>query len=187
MFKMCTTKVRQCVDLIKTALPHVGSDYFNLKTNYKQIVRERVFCYEFYHQLRNRMTTPLELTLNGEIDKGGHPDFAPDGWKNPDFVFHIPGTHEHNTLVIEVKGKLESKGIKKDFNTITTFIEKYQYTAGVFVLYNHSLEELKQSAGQVLRNYNSRPSANFVHILAIKHHGMDCEELLLSELNQREH
>lgn len=100
-------------------------------------------------------------------------------------MFHIPGTHTGNTLVIEVKGKLAPlDDIEKDFNTITTFIEKYTYKAGVFVLYNHSLESLKQSAGQLLRNYNSRPSANSVHILAIENPGMDCEELLLSELSE---
>jgi len=130
------------------------------------------------------MTEP-DLTINGEIDKRGHIDFAPEDQKNPDFVFHIPGTHEGNTLVIEVKGKLEPDDIEKDFNTITTFIEEYEYTAGVFVLYNHSLERLKRSAGQVLRKYNSRPSANSVHILAIERPGMNCEELLLSESNQQ--
>jgi hypothetical protein len=152
MFKMYTTIVRQCVDLIKTALSQVELDYFKLETNYEPpgIVRERVFCYELYHQLRNGMATKLDLTLNGEIDKSGHDDFAKKDQKNPDFVFHIPGTHTGNTLVIEVKGKLAPlDDIEKDFNTITTFIEKYTYKAGVFVLYNHSLESLKQSAGQL--------------------------------------
>lgn len=185
MFKMYTTIVRQCVDLIKTALSQVELDYFKLETNYEPpgIVRERVFCYEFYHQIRKIMTDS-DLKLNSEIDKRGHPDFAPGGWKNPDFVIHTPGTHENNTFIIEVKGKLEPKKIGEDIKKIITFIEEYQYKAGVFVLYNHSLESLKQSAGQLLRNYNSRPSANSVHILAIENPGMDCEELLLSELSE---
>jgi len=188
MFKMCTTIVRQYVDLIKTALSQIGSDYFKVKTTYKKsgIVRERVFCYEFYHQIRKIMTDS-DLKLNSEIDKRGHPDFAPGGWKNPDFVIHTPGTNENNTFIIEVKGKLEPKKIGEDIKKIITFIEEYQYTAGVFVLYNHSLERLKQRAGHVLMEYNSRLSANSVHILAIENHGMDCEELLLSELNHREH
>ena len=187
MCKMCNTIVRQSVDLIKNALSQVGSDYFKLKTTFEPsgIVRERVFCYELYHQLRNRMTTILDLTLNGEIDKRGHIDFAPKDQKNPDFVFHIPGTHEGNTLVIEVKGKLKSDAIENDLNKIITFIERYDYKAGVFVLYNYSLERLKKRAGQVLRKYNSRPFANSVYILAIEHPGMNCEELLLSESNQQ--
>ena len=186
MFKMCTAIVRQYVDLIKTALLQVEPVYFKLITNYKPsgIVRERVFCYELYHQIRKRMTG-LDLTINGEIDKRGHPDFVPGGSKNPDFVFHKPGSNEDNTLVIEVKGKLKSDAIENDFNKIITFIEEYNYKAGVFVLYNYSLERLKQRAGQVLRNYNNRPSANSVHILAIEHPGMNCEELLLSESNQQ--
>lgn len=189
IFKMmCTSTVRPYIDLIKHALPQVGPGYFILTTTYEPsgIVRERVFCYELYHQLRKIMTTNLDLTLNGEIDKRGHIDFAQNDQKNPDFVFHIPGTHEGNTLVIEVKGKLNPcVDIKKDFNTITTFIEKYGYIAGIFVLYNHSLSELKQTAGQVLRRFMTRPSANSIHILTIEQPEGDCEELLLSELNQQ--
>jgi hypothetical protein len=185
MFRMCmhTSIARQYIDLIKTALSQVKSDYFKLPTTYKSsgIVRERVFCYELYHQMRSTMTN---LIINGEIDKRGHIDFVKKDQKNPDFVYHIPGSHEGNTLVIEVKGRLNRLDyIGKDFNTITNFIEEYGYKAGVFVLYNHSLEELMQSAGQFLRNYRSRSSASSIYILAIKRHGIDCEELKLSEWN----
>ena len=41
-------------DLVKKALSNVSQDYFNLKVTYDSlgIVRERIFCYELYHQLR---------------------------------------------------------------------------------------------------------------------------------------
>ena len=72
------------------------------------------------------------LSLNGEIQKQGHIDFEKKDRKNPDFVFHVPGTHEHNTLIVEVKGKIVDE-IKKDFTTLLTFVNKYDYRAGIFI------------------------------------------------------
>lgn len=177
--------IREYIELIKEALSQVEPAYFELTTTYEPsgIVRERVFCYELYHQLRNRMTTNHKLTLNGEIDKRGHIDFNHEDQKNPDFVFHIPGTHEGNTLIIEVKGKLNSIDIKKDFDTVSTFIEKYNYQAGIFILYNHSLDEFIEESSQMLNHFKKKLSANSFYILTIKQPQKSCEEHLLSELD----
>jgi hypothetical protein len=35
--------------------------------------RERVYCYELYHQMRRRWPLNCEYSLNGEVDKRGHP------------------------------------------------------------------------------------------------------------------
>lgn len=138
--------IESCINLIEQALNNMTDNYFRLTTTYEPtgIVRERVFCYELYHQIRLRQPNNHNLSLNGEIDKRGHVDFDIEDRKNPDFVFHIPGEHHGNTLICEVKGILDrSRGIVKDFETISLFISKYGYLAGVFVLYNHSLEELR--------------------------------------------
>jgi hypothetical protein len=123
------------------------------------------------------------LSLNGEIDKRGHIDFDLADRKNTDFVFHIPGTFEGNTLVVEVKGKLNLEDIEKDFTTISTFVEKYRYIAGVFILYNHSLTELVEEAGPILRNFKSKLSANSLYILTIEEANSACIEYLLSDLD----
>ena len=174
--------------MIKTALSQVEPDYFKVPTTYELsgIVRERVFCYELYHQLRklrNSKTTKLDLELNGEIDKRSHIDFDKKDRKNPDFVFHNPGTHERNTLVIEVKGKLHKRGIEKDFNTISTFIEKYEYKAGIFILYNHSIQELTEKRGKELKKFKKKLSANRIYILTIKSPEENCKVSLLSKLH----
>lgn len=136
--------IEEIIKQIATAASHVADKYLNLTTTYEPsgIVRERVFCYELYHQLRLHVDDYQQLTLNGEIDKRGHPDFREVDRKNPDFVFHIPGQHEGNTIVCEVKGNLDISGIVKDLETITTFVSLYNYKAGVFLLYNHTLSEL---------------------------------------------
>jgi hypothetical protein len=176
---------REDIDLVKRSLEGIGKEYFKLITTYEPsgIVRERVFCYELYHQIRLNMGTDYALSLNGEIDKRGHVDFHPADQKNPDFVFHLPGTHEGNTLIVEVKGTLtRRKEIIQDFSTILLFVTKYQYQAGIFILYNHSLHELVEDLGQGLRELTSDPSASSVYILAISEAHASCEETSLSAL-----
>lgn len=131
--------------IILEALNCVEQPYYNLKTTYEPtgIVRERVFCYELYHHIRCLQTHRHEtkLTLNGEIDKRGHLHFDKNDRKNPDFVFHIPGEMTGNTFVMEVKGTAKETYIDKcmkDFETLELFVSRYQYKAGIFLLYNYS-------------------------------------------------
>lgn len=158
-------KCKEYLDLIKEGLDNVDDSYFRLQTTYDEngIVRERVFCYELYHQIRclqqsNVCTT--QLTLNGEIDKRGHVDFDRSDRKNPDFNFHVPGTMGHNTFVIEVKGTIHEsnvEGCKKDFNTLVRFIDKYQYKYGIFIAYNSSLKNLEYVLEEMLeREFNDK-------------------------------
>lgn len=176
---------REHIDLVKKSLEGIGQEYFKLTTTYEPsgIVRERVFCYELYHQIRLNMRTDYALSLNGEIDKRGHVDFRPTDQKNPDFVFHVPGTHEGNTLIVEVKGTLtRHKEIIQDFSTILRFVKNYQYQAGIFILYNHSLQELAADLRKGLRELASDPNASAVYILAMRKAHASCEEFSLSTL-----
>ena len=106
------TGLKKYFDLILCSLDNVEQPYYNLKTTYEPsgIVRERVFCYELYHQIRCLQTkrNEIELTLNGEIDKRGHVAFTQEDQKNPDFVFHIQGEMIVNTIVLEVKGRSDN-------------------------------------------------------------------------------
>jgi hypothetical protein len=96
----------------------ISAAYFLLSVAYKDrpIKRERVYCYELYHQLRVALRdTPL--TLTGEPDKRGHTDFT-DKQPNPDFILHTPGHHEDNTAVIEVECRLDQEHLTKDLKTL---------------------------------------------------------------------
>jgi hypothetical protein len=181
---------REYIDLFKKALPRIKPSYFRLTTTYEPsgIVRERVFCYELYHQIRSIMTDDKKLSLNGEIDKRSHKDFEKGDRKNPDFVFHMPGKRHFNALVVEVKGKLlDFRGrplnsIRKDFETIRLFINKYNYRAGVFILYNHSFEELMKRHGQTIAQLRSDPSGSSIFILSISQPLGCCEEHVLARV-----
>ena len=164
-----TLMINEIIDIINMAASQVTQNYLNLTTTYEPsgIVRERVFCYELYHQIRLILGKNHKLTLNGEIDKRGHQDFKVEDRKNPDFVFHIPGQHEGHTIILEVQGNIDTEGITKDFRTIRTFISSYQYQAGIFLLYNHKLTELLEVLGDKLEEFINSDYADQIVIITL--------------------
>lgn len=128
---------------LKEALSKIDQSYYRVLTNYGEIVRERVFCYEFYHQMRLIEGKYSLSKLHAEIDKSGHGAFKDGDKRNPDFIFHNPGTMSGNQVIIEVKGDIEGD-ICKDFETLTIFCKNYQYKLGYFILFGSNLSELKR-------------------------------------------
>ena len=170
------------------ALTRVGESYFSLETMYSQegIIRERVFCYELYHQLRLiQATQPIlqSLCLHGEIDKSGHPIFR-NFEKNPDFVFHRPGSMESNVCVVEVKGKLVTGDVNKDLTTLLTFVGRYEYQFGLFVCFGHEVEELRPICIQWPESQEFRHLAGQIDILVIERLGSTPYRTTLSNLVQ---
>ena len=144
------------LEVVQRALERIDQSFFKVVTAREPdgIVRERVFCYELYHQMRSlgKSDDDFSLVWHGEIDKRGHEDFAIEDRFNPDFILHGPGDHGLNCVVVEVKGTLRNpEGIKNDINKLATFVEKYAYTLGIFVLYNHTLEEFKTIFTEMLQ------------------------------------
>ena len=121
-------KIESFVEMIKGSLDNVGDEYYKITTTYESsgIVRERVFCYELYHQMRLVQSARglTDVQIHGEIDKSGHIAFDRNSRKNPDFVFHVPGMMKGNAIVVEVKGKIEGnyqEGVYKDIVTLSKF------------------------------------------------------------------
>lgn len=142
-------------EIILEALENVDQSYYTIPVTYRseEIVRERVFCYEFYHQLRclAEKNKKIDIKINGEIDKRGNRDF---NGENPDFVFHLPGTMERNSIVIEVKGNAQNDYINKcikDFTTLKNFLKSHQYKIGIFILYNYNLIEFTETFKEKLK------------------------------------
>ncbi len=156
------------IHIIAEAAGQITAPYLRLVTTYEPtgIVRERVFCYELYHQIRILLGKDNKITLNGEIDKRGHVDFANGDKRNPDFVFHIPGTHLGNTVVMEIKGKMVDE-IMKDFETLLIFTNKYQYQSGVFLLYNHSIKELTEQFSDKLKKMTADNNADKIYVITL--------------------
>jgi hypothetical protein len=100
--------------------------------------RERVYCYELYHQLRS-IWPGGRYSLNGEVDKRGHPHLrARAGLRSaiPDFLVHVPGEMGGNYAIIEVKPfSAAPAGIKKDLRTLTTFVDHWGYRKAILLIY----------------------------------------------------
>jgi hypothetical protein len=132
-------------DIFREATANISREYFLLPVVWSpSIYRERVYCYELYHQLRRHWpeeTTPYRL--NGEIDKRGHPYFTEDDWSpKPDLLVPVPGSH-NNYAVIEVKtaDNLRNREVLKDIDTLTRFINEAGYARGIHLVFGASATE----------------------------------------------
>jgi len=115
--------------------------------------RERVYCYELYHLLKLGLQC-FPYTLQGEMDKIGHPIFRREiGAVKPDFILHEPGTMENNLAVMEVKPLNNARGLqlKKDLNTLTRFLDLGYYRA-IHLIYG-SLSSDDGGISKIIRIY----------------------------------
>ena len=110
--------MRELTEVFLSATESIPRDYFHLNIDGGDpIYRERVYCYELYHQMRSLWPEQTEFYLNGEIDKAAHPILKELGAAHvkPDFLIHKPGYMEGNHAIIEVKSeKVRRDGIEKD-------------------------------------------------------------------------
>lgn len=93
--------------ILVLATQSIREEYFQLPIDGrdKPVYRERVYCYELYHQMRRNWPNGSLFTLSGEVDKSGHPLIRGNGLDRakPDFLVHVPGDMGGNHAVIEVK------------------------------------------------------------------------------------
>lgn len=169
-------EIERFIELVILGLINVDNSYY--KTTYENIENfrrafqnrvgairennferygERVFCYEFYHQLRILIDTERLSNsdfLNGaklqaEVQKMQiielqrrlhlHPmsgEFAPD------FLMHSPGNANSHPCVIEVKCEHDITPTKVfyDLKKLNDFIINYHYESGVFIAVNATNE-----------------------------------------------
>jgi hypothetical protein len=132
-------------DILVEATRLVGQEYFHLdRDGGDPVYRERVYCYELYHQMRLRWPPDSEFRLNGEVDKSAHPILSKIGIgrRKPDFLVHQPGYMEGNSTIIEVKpSHAGESGIAKDLKTLTLFINNAGYRRAIYLIYGYDAYE----------------------------------------------
>ena len=126
-------------DILRQATGQIDEDYFQLPTAGQDdaIYRERVYCYELYHQLRSGWPLDSPFRLSGEIDKTGHPLIrdGPLRRVKPDLLVHIPGQMA-NAVAIEVKPvSLNTNGLTKDLETLSGFLMLADYERAALLVY----------------------------------------------------
>jgi hypothetical protein len=135
--------MEQFTTILEQATRAMPREYFSLPIHGADpVYRERVYCYELYHQLRT-LWPGLENTryrLNGEVDKTAHPYFANEKAPKPDLLVHVPGT-ENNYAVIEVKRSDPSRrGVQKDLTTLSRFKNDFGYLRAIYLLFGDDAE-----------------------------------------------
>jgi hypothetical protein len=172
------------LDKFLLSIKNIRNEYFQVPTSYDPdgISRERVFCYELYHQFRIILGDEYPFTLHGELDKSGHINFHHELQSVPDFLVHKPGTHDGNMVIIEVKGRFDRRNILLDLLKINKFISdpNIHYHHGIFLLYNYSLDYLiNHISFQHIRNIPPDTDQKIYLIGAIDNQRLECSSLSL--------
>ncbi len=134
---------RAFIDCFVEATARIGEPHFSLAVAGRATpaIRERVYCYELYHQLRGLLpdAARFPFTLHGEVDKRGHPVLGERlQGRNPDFIVHIPGHMgaQANLAVVEVKpcGSF-GEPVTKDADALVAFVQEADYFRGVGLVF----------------------------------------------------
>ena len=111
--------------------------------------RERIYCYELYHQVRllmeksNDPATKAALAhgyvLNAEVDK--RLSYLPTR-TIPDLLWHVPGAKD-NAVVVEVKrAGVTLKTLQKDIAKLEEFVAATGYSASLLVVFGRELSDV---------------------------------------------
>lgn len=152
---------------MKTATAGIEDRYFQLQIDGGPAVyRERVYCYVLYHQWRKNWCH-TDYVINGEVDKSAHPIMEPLGSKGrkPDLLIHGPGDMNANCAIIEVKPcTADSRGIKKDLETLSFFRGRGKYQRAIFLLYGfNACKVLNRTMDVVRRHSGLHPIELWMH------------------------
>lgn len=136
--------MKELTNILINATQMIERQYFHLKIDGGDpVYRERVYCYELYHQMRSIWPTDTEYYLNGEIDKVAHPILKRlrTACIKPDLLIHKPGYMSGNYAIIEVKTKNASnQGIKKDLESLSIFINQVYYKRAIYLIYGYQIK-----------------------------------------------
>jgi len=147
---------QQFLKCLMKAIQNIDTHYFQLHFagNDELKYRERVYCYELYHQLRLLLGDDFPYRLDGELDKEGHAIIS--GKKKPDFVIHVPGEMGQNLVVIEVKTvnvKDKIRELREDIDKLKMFItSKASYYRAIMLIYGSINGDLPQNIRQEIEN-----------------------------------
>jgi hypothetical protein len=131
--------MHELTDVLMGATAHIGPEYFCLTVHGGgPVYRERVYCYELYHQMRLRWPIEGPFQLSGEVDKTAHPILSQLGasYAKPDLLVHGPGDMGLNHAIVEVKSLMaRPAGIRKDLKTLALFRADVGYARAIYLIY----------------------------------------------------
>ncbi|MCK4445127.1 MAG: hypothetical protein KAW09_11325 [Thermoplasmata archaeon] len=139
--------------------------------------RERLYCYELYHQLRALLCSGFPFRLNGEVDKDGHPIIhAKLGAVKPDMIVHVPGRMDRNLVAIEVKSAFAARdisGIIEDLKKLKNLIAEAQYLRGILLIFGDGQVDLPGRVRITVKDFSDD------QILFVWHSGPETEMVVI--------
>lgn len=145
------------LESLKRAARRINRHYFQLDVAGSEdpMYRERVYCYELYHQLRCVLGDNFLYKLDGEVDKATHPIIQQGlGAKKPDFIIHVPGKMDQNLVVIEVKpATVKVNELREDLKKLEGFLDKARYYHAIMLIYGDGEHELAQRIRDEIKNF----------------------------------
>lgn len=131
--------IENLTQILQEATAGVTQDYFEVQIDGGDpTYRERVYCYELYHQMRLRWPPGTDYFLNGELDKRAHPILSKlgAGYVKPDLLVHHPGDMKRNHAIMEVKStNASAAGMRKDLHTLSIFVSRVRYQRAIYLIF----------------------------------------------------
>ena len=153
--------MRQFANVFRAATARIEALYFKVELDGGDpIYRERVYCYELYHQLRCLWPADCGFYLNGELDKAAHPILRQLGadYAKPDLVIHRPGYMNGNSTIIEIKSSnAQHAGIEKDLKTLALFRTEVNYQRAVYLVFGFEAEKTAERVRRVAMQLGELP------------------------------
>lgn len=163
-------KFQAFLSMLEDATSRIGTDYFQLPIHDADAMyRERVYCYELYHQLRCAFGD-FPFSLGGEVDKVGHPHFAGTRYarSKPDLLVHAPGNMNRNLAIVEVKRATASRDdIRRDLRKLKWFCNHAAYSGGVFLVYGEARNP--DTLAQKIREAADKTSTDLTRVTCLHH------------------
>ena len=161
--------MHQLASILATASTRIEDRYFRVPiAGRSHVFRERVYCYELYHQMRCLWPTREEYVLNGELDKAAHPKLSSMGVGSlkPDLLVHRPGHMQGNYAIVEIKSSNvpNNSGITKDLKTLRLFRKTAGYERAIYLFFGEKARAAAQRALDIaLRDGNSPAIEFWIH------------------------
>ena len=175
------------VEALLRATGRVKRHYFQLPVAGLEdpIYRERVYCYELYHQLRIGLPADFPYLLNGEVDKNGQPMFRENiGRFKPDFIVHIPGRMTENLVVMEVKAVTAEAGeFREDLDHLRLFLQRAGYYAAISLIYGDGAQGLMEERARGFETHFQELRDKCALLLWHQHPGQQAQ--ILREIERR--
>lgn len=153
------------LDALHRATALIEPHYFQLPVAELEdpVYRERVYCYELYHRLREVLPHDFGYRLDGELDKNGHPLIHRTiGPVKPDFLVHERGVMNKNLVVVEVKPVTRVKdGLEKDLRILHDFVSKAEYYRAIYLIYGDDPEVIENAVKRARDEIIELPAGSF--------------------------